>query len=135
MAYWLLKTEPTEYAFAQLERDRRTIWDGVTNALARKHLRAMREGDEVFIYHTGNERAIVGVARVVKNPCVMVDAEGREEPVVEVEVREPLARRLSLAEIKASPVFADFDLLRLPRLSVIPVPPQLWRAVLELAGR
>lgn len=135
MAGWLLKSDPDDYSFADLRREKRTVWDGVSNPLARKYLRAMRQGDEALIYHTGDERAIVGVARVASDPYTVVGERGEAAPVVELEALHPLARPVTLAEIKGSSAFADFELVRLPRLSVMPVPPQLWQAVLDLAGR
>lgn len=133
MAGWLLKTEPSEYCFADLARERRAVWDGVASALALKHLRAMRRGDEAFIYHTGRERAIVGVARVVSDPSG--GEAGEEGQTVDLEAVGPLVRPVTLAEMKGMGVFAGFELLRLPRLSVLPVPPAIWRAVLDLARR
>ncbi|MEP0774780.1 MAG: EVE domain-containing protein [Acidobacteriota bacterium] len=135
MAGWLLKSDPEDYSFADLLRERQTVWDGVSNPLARKYLRAMRRGDEALVYHTGDERAIVGVARVASDPYTVSGDGGEAAPVVELEALHPLARPVTLAEIKGNAAFADFELVRLPRLSVMPVPPQLWQAILDLAGR
>ncbi len=135
MPGWLLKTEPSEYSFADLLRHRRTVWDGVANALAVKHLRAMREGDEAFIYHTGSERAIVGLARVVRDPYVAGGETGAQGWVVDLEAVGPLPRPVTLAEMRGNDHFAGFELVRLPRLSVMPVPPPIWRAILDLARR
>jgi predicted RNA-binding protein with PUA-like domain len=133
VAGWLLKTEPSEYSFADLVRERRTVWDGVTNPLALKYLRVMRGGDGAFIYHTGSERAIVGVARVVSDPYPAGGEAGVAGWVVDVEAESWLGRPVTLAEMKGSELFVGFQLLRLPRLSVMPVPPAIWRAVEELA--
>ena len=133
MAGWLLKTEPSEYSFADLLRERRTAWDGVTNALALKYLRAMRKADRAFVYHTGSERAIVGVARVVSDPYLASREASVVGWVVDVEAEGWLGRPVTLAEMKSSELFAGFELLRLPRLSVMPVPPVIWRAVEDLA--
>lgn len=135
MPGWLLKTEPFDYSFADLLRQRRAVWDGVSNSLARQYLRAMRKGDEAFIYHTGKEKAIVGLAQVVSDPYSPGGAESTAEVVIDLVPLHPLARPLTLAEMKASADFAGFELLRLPRLSVMPVPPHLWRLVLQLAGQ
>ncbi len=135
MAGWLLKTEPSEYGFADLLRERRTAWDGVANALALKYLRSMRKTDRAFVYHTGSERAIVGVAQVVSDPYLAGEEVGGGEWVVEVEAEGWLKRPVTLAEMKGNPLFAGFELLRLPRLSVMPVPAEIWQAVEELAGR
>jgi predicted RNA-binding protein with PUA-like domain len=114
--YWLVKTEPTEYSFADLERDKQTRWTGVANPLAKKHLRAMAKGDLVFVYHTGTEKQIVGIAKV--------SAEG-EEPQLKPCTR--LKRPVTLAEIKARKEFADFLLVRMGRLSVMPVSAGQWK--------
>jgi predicted RNA-binding protein with PUA-like domain len=132
MAYWLLKTEPTDFGYADLERDDRTAWSGVRNALAQKHLRAARRGDGALVYHTGGEKAVVGVAKVVSDPYP--DPRDPKLAVVDVAADRPLARPVTLAEIKADPAFADFALVRLGRLSVMPVAPALWRRLLRLGG-
>jgi len=124
--YWILKTEPSEYAFADLQRDGRTRWDGISNALALKHLRSMHRGDEAMVYHTGDEKRVVGLAKVVSEP----DAQG----VVELEPGPALPTPVSLATIKADPAFKDLALVRMSRLSVVPVPPEMWRKLLGMAG-
>lgn len=125
MAYWLLKTEPGEYAYADLERDGRTVWSGVTNNLALIHLRAMRPGDRALIYHTGKEKAIVGMAEVCRQA-------GEQTPLVELKSAGRLSKPVTLAELKVSGKFASFDLLRLPRLSVMPVSAEHWTALVKL---
>jgi len=129
MALWLLKTEPSEYSFADLLRDKRTTWDGVTNALAIRHLRAMSKGDEALIYHTGSERAVVGVADVVR-----VGGDD-QTPVVEIKPRRVLKRAVGLSEIRNDKAFTGWDLLRLPRLSVMPVSESQWKRLVELSER
>ncbi len=129
MSYWLLKTEPSTYGFADLERERRTAWTGVANPLAQKHLKAIRPGDELLIYHTGSEKAVVGVARAVGEPYP--DPKSPKLAVVDLEPVHRLKTAVTLAELKAAPAFADFALVRLPRLSVMPVPPALWREILK----
>jgi predicted RNA-binding protein with PUA-like domain len=128
---WLFKTEPSAYSFDQLVRDGRTVWDGVKNALALKHLKAVAKGDEVLIYHTGDEKAAVGVARVVRG--AFPDPKAKELTVVELAAGEPLARPVTLAEMKANEALAGFDLLRLPRLSVMPVSAAQWTEILRMA--
>ena len=130
--YWVLKTEPSEYGFADLVRDRRTRWEGVSNPVALKHLRSMNEGDEALIYHTGNEKTLVGLARVVSAPYP--DAKDPKLVVVDVEAVKPLPRTVPLTEIKAEPAFADLGLVRVPRLSVVPVEPAQWKRMLGMAG-
>ena len=132
MANWLLKTEPGDYSFAQLQREGRVVWDGVTNPLARKYLGSMAQGDEALIYHTGREKAIVGVARVATDPYWIGDPPA--EVVVDVMPLYPLPRPVTLAEMRGDPAFAQFELLRLPRLSVVPVPAPIRQAVLTRAG-
>ena len=132
--YWLLKTEPSDYSQTDLERDVRTIWDGVSNNLALKHLRNMKRGDLAFIYHTGKERALVGITEVISDPY---PDPGKNDPklgVVDVKAKEELPQIVSLAEVKADPEFSDFPLVRLPRLSVMPVTPAQWKRLLAMAG-
>jgi predicted RNA-binding protein with PUA-like domain len=133
MALWLFKEEPTHYSFADLQRERRTMWDGVSNALARKHLRQVRRGDRVFCYHTGKEKAIVGEMRVGSDPRTDPEADDPQEVLVEVEAVRLLPHPVSLARIKGDPLLAGWDLVRLPRLSVMPVTEEQWRRVEELS--
>jgi predicted RNA-binding protein with PUA-like domain len=132
---WLLKTEPEEYSFDDLIRDKKTVWDGVTNPLALKHLRAIRKGDELLIYHTGNTRAAVGLARAESDPYP--DPSKQEPKVVMVDVVpvRRLAQPVTLEAIKTAPAFRGFELVRLPRLSVMPVPATLWKRILQMSHR
>lgn len=130
--YWVLKTEPSEYGFPDLVRERRTRWEGVSNPVALKHLRSMLEGDEALIYHTGTEKALVGLARIASAPYP--DPSDAKLVVVDVEPVKPLPKAVSLAAIKAEPAFADLGLVRVPRLSVVPVEPPQWKRLLALAG-
>lgn len=133
MATWLLKTEPSDYAWADLERDRRTTWDGVANNSALKHMRKVRKGDRAFIYHTGSERATVGIAEIVSDPYP--DPQAAEERLVVFDVApvEALPRPVTLAEVKADDAFAGFDLTRQPRLSVMPVSSAHWSRIVKLS--
>src|SRR5690348_2621134 len=133
MAYWLLKTEPDCYSFADLVRDKRTAWDGVSNALALKHIRSMQKGDAALIYHTGDERAAVGMADVVSAPYSDPKEEDDRLVVVDVKAKKKLDRPVTLSDIKADKAFEGFDLLRIGRLSVVPVPPKMWERILELS--
>ena len=133
MARWLIKEEPDHYAWSDLVRDGRTEWDGVHNALALRHLRAMAPGDEAFVYHTGDERSCVGIARVTGRPHPD-PADDRGSWAVEVRPVRPLPRPVPLAEIKADPSLAGFILVRIGRLSVMPVSDREWGRVLALAG-
>ncbi len=119
--HWLLKTEPSTYSFANLRAEKKTTWDGVKNPLALRHLAAVRKEDSIFIYHTGDEKAVVGVARAVSNAYPDPKQENAKLLVVDLEPVRALPSAVSLAAIKASPRFAGFDLVRLPRLSVMPV--------------
>jgi predicted RNA-binding protein with PUA-like domain len=113
---YLLKTEPSEYSFQDLQRDKTTIWDGVTNPVAVRHLREMQPGARLIIYETGDHKTAVGTASVVS-----VDAKDPRKPLVKIQVGKPLARSVSLAEIKANKLFADSPLVRVGRLSVVPL--------------
>jgi predicted RNA-binding protein with PUA-like domain len=130
--HWVLKTEPSEYGFPDLVRERRTRWEGVSNPVALKHLRSMLEGDEALIYHTGNEKALVGRARIASAPYP--DPSDPKLVVVDVEAGQPLPRAVPLAAIKADPAFAELGLVRVPRLSVVPVEPGQWERLLAMAG-
>ena len=113
---YLLKTEPTVYSFVDLERDKQTIWDGVTNPTAVKHLREMKPGERLVIYHTGDEKSAVGTATVVS-----VDAKDPKVPQVRIKAGKGIASPKTLAEIKANSLFADSPLVRQGRLSVVPL--------------
>jgi len=113
---YLLKTEPTVYSFADLQRENTTIWDGVTNPVAVKNLRAMKPDDQLIIYHTGDEKSAVGTATVVS-----VDASDAGNPQVKIKAGKPLAKPVTLAEVKANKIFADSPLVRQGRLSVVPL--------------
>jgi predicted RNA-binding protein with PUA-like domain len=132
--YWVLKTEPTEFGFGDLQRGGRTRWDGVSNAVALKHLRSMRSGDEVMVYHTGDEKRIVGLATVASEPYPDPKAGDERLVVVDLEPLRALPTPVSLASIKADPAFKDFGLVRMSRLSVVPVPAELWKRLLTMSG-
>ena len=129
---WLLKTEPEEYSFDDLIRDEKTVWDGVTNALALRHLRVIRKDDNLLIYHTGNVRAAVGLARAESDPYPDPSKPDPKIVVVDVVPIRRLAQPVTLEAIKAAPAFRDFELVRIPRLSVMPVPAALWKRILRM---
>lgn len=133
MARWLLKTEPDSYAWDDLVRDKGTTWDGVANALALKHIRAMKKGDTALIYHTGDERAAVGIAEVSSAPYADPKEGDERLAVVDLKPKKKLAHPVTLDQIKADKTFAGWDLLRIGRLSVVPVPGPMWERVLELS--
>ncbi len=130
---WLFKTEPSAYSWAQLERDGRAVWDGVNNALALKHLAAVAKGDEVLVYHTGDEKAVIGIAEVVRGAYPDPKQTDARLVVVDIRPQRALARPVPLAEMRANGKLAGFELLRLPRLSVMPVPAASWAAIMEMA--
>ncbi len=130
---WLFKTEPSTYSWADLERDRRTVWDGVKNALALKHLAAVATGDEVLVYHTGDEKAAVGIAKVMRGAYPDPKRKDARLVVVDLQPVKALARPVALGEMRANPQLAGFDLLRLPRLSVMPVSAEQWAVIMEMA--
>jgi predicted RNA-binding protein with PUA-like domain len=119
---YLLKTEPTVYSFANLQRESTTVWDGVTNPVALKNLRGMKPGEHLVIYHTGDEKSAVGTATVVS-----VDASDPKNPEVRIKVGKPLARPVTLAEVKANKLFSDSPLVRQGRLSVVPLTDEQYK--------
>ena len=129
---WLFKTEPSQYSYADLEREKKAVWDGVSNSLALKHLREIRMGDEILIYHSGDEKAIVGMAIAVSDPYPNPKENDEKLAVVNVTPKKRLARPLSLAEIKRVDELKDFDLVRLPRLSVMPIAQNFWKKLQDL---
>ena len=135
MGNWLFKEEPTHYSYDNLARDGKTSWTGVRNPLAQKHLRAVKKGDRIFFYHTGDEKSVVGIAKAAgaayPDPA---DATGKLYAVDVVPVKK-LAAPVTLASIKADNAFADFPLTRMPRLSVMPVDDETWERILTMSGR
>jgi predicted RNA-binding protein with PUA-like domain len=133
-SHWLVKSEPETYSYADLERDGRTVWDGVRNNAAALHLKAMREGDEVLVYHSGDAKAVVGIAKVVRESFPDPgDAAGRFVAVELAAVRA-LKQPVTLAQLKAEPALASLVILRQSRLSVAPVSDEDWRTILQMAG-
>jgi predicted RNA-binding protein with PUA-like domain len=133
MARWLVKEEPDHYGYSQLERDGKTVWSGVRNPLAQKHLRSIRTGDHLFYYHTGKEKAIVARARAVSDAYPDPADRSGTLHAVDIAPERQLPRPVSLAEIKADPSFASCPLVRMPRLSVMPVTDEQWRRIEELS--
>ncbi len=126
---WLVKEEPSHYNFAAFLRDRRTTWTGVKNAVAQKHLRSIRKGDRVLYYHTGDEKAVVGIAKALGDAYPDPGDPAGKAHVVDLAPVKALAAPVTLAAIKADPFFADFALTRLPRLSVMPVTDEQWTRI------
>ncbi len=132
---WLLKTEPGEYAYDDLEREGRARWDGVRNPAAQRNLRAMKKGDRVLVYHTGDEKAVVGEAEVVGEAYPDPKFPAGKLVVVDLEPRGRLARPVTLAEIKELAAFADSPLVRQGRLSVVPLDATQWKAIAAQAAK
>ena len=131
MAFWLLKTEPSDYAYSDLVREKKTVWDGVSNNLALKYIRQMRKGDLALIYHTGNEKSVVGVAVLISDPYPDPEQNDPRLVVVDVKPKKKLVREISLAEVKSNSKLKDFELVRLPRLSVMPVETKIWKELVQ----
>lgn len=133
-AYFLIKSEPSVYAFATLEADGKTRWDGVRNFEARNNLRAMKKGDVCFFYHSNEGKEIVGLAKVVKEAYPDPTAPGEDWSAVDVAPEKALAKSVTLAAIKADPKLKEMALVRKSRISVVPVTPEEFRYVLSLSG-
>ena len=130
---WLFKEEPTHYGFDALVKDKRAVWSGVRNPLAQKHLRSVRSGDRIFYYHTGDEKSVAGIAKALGDAYPdPSDASGKQS-VVDVAPVKRLTRPVTLAEIKADPAFKDFPLVRISRLSVMPVSDAEWERIEKMA--
>ena len=133
MNIWLLKTEPSVYSYDDLERDGETMWDGVTNNAALKNIRAIAEGDLAIIYHTGDEKAAIGLADVVRGYYVNPEHDDPKLAVCNVRAKARLPKPVTLAQVKAHPQLQDWDLVRQARLSVVPVSAAQWQILQELA--
>ncbi len=133
-AHWLVKSEPNTYSYADLERDGRTVWDGVRNNAAALHLKAMAAGDEVLFYHSQEGLAVVGVAKVVRTAFPDASDPAGRFVAVELAPVRALKRPVTLSEMKAEPALADMVMLRQSRLSVSPVSDDQWKALLKMAG-
>ena len=131
---WLFKEEPTHYGFDALVKDKRTVWSGVRNPLAQKHLRGVKKGDRIFYYHTGDEKAIVGIAKALMDAYPDPDDATGKQSVVDVAPVRALSRPVTLVEIKADPAFKDFPLVRMSRLSVMPVTDAEWTRIEKKAS-
>lgn len=134
MATFLVKTEPTTYSFSNLQRDRRTVWDGISNPVALRNLAAIRKGDTVVVYHTGKEKQAVGLAVAASDACPDPKAGKDGPPVVNLEAGRPLPKPVTLAQVKADALLKTSDLARLPRLSVMPLSEAQFQRLLKLAG-
>jgi predicted RNA-binding protein with PUA-like domain len=134
MARFLVKTEPSTYSFADLQRDTRTVWDGVSNPAALKHLATIRKGDTVIIYHTGDEKQAVGLAVAASDAYPDPKLKDPKRPVVDLTAERALPEPVTLAQVKADVVLKGTELARLPRLSVMPFSEPHFQRLLKLAG-
>jgi len=129
--YWLVKQEPTSYSFDTLEKEGKTVWDGVHNNLALKHINDMKKGDQAFFYHSGDQKQVVGILEIISNPYPNPKEKDKRFVVVDVKYKKRLKRPVTLAEIKKEKKFKSWELLRISRLSVMPVPKEIWDEILE----
>ena len=138
MNYWLAKQEPSGprgYNVLQLQKDKKTMWDGVHNNLALKHIRNMKKGDLIFFYHTGDERQVVGIMSVISNPYPNPEEENKRFVVVDVKFKKLLKTPITLEMIKKQKKFKDWELLRISRLSVMPVPKIIWDNIIKMSQK
>ena len=136
--YWLAKQEPSGprgYNILKLKEDKKTIWDGVHNNLALKHIRNMKKGDLVFFYHTGDERQVVGIMSVTSNPYPNPEEDNERFVVVDVKFKSLLAKSVGLDEIKKQKGLKNWELLRISRLSVMPVPKPIWDLIIKMSRK
>ena len=131
---WLFKEEPSHYNFDALVKDKKTVWSGVKNPLAQKHLRSVKKGDRIFYYHTGDERSVVGIAKALGDAYPDPADKTGKASVVDVGPVKALPRPVTLAEIKADAAFKDFALVRISRLSVMPVSDAEWNRIEKLSN-
>jgi predicted RNA-binding protein with PUA-like domain len=129
MAYWLLKTEPSTYSYEDLEREKETRWDGVRNAAALQHIRTMKPGDVAVIYHSGDVRAAIGLAEITTEPYADPEADSEKWTVVDLKATKRFPQPVTLATLKAHPLFDQSPLVRISRLSVVPLTPEQFAVI------
>jgi predicted RNA-binding protein with PUA-like domain len=134
MQRWLFKSEPSDYSIFDLKRDGRTTWNGIRNAVARNHLRSVSQGDPILFYHTGAEKAVVGVMRAITGPKNDPESDDPKAVALEVEFYQTFATPVTLQQIKKDRAFAGWDLVRISRLSVMPVNEKQWKRIEQLSG-
>jgi len=132
---WLFKEEPTHYSYDSLVKDKHTVWSGVKNPLAQKHLRSVKKGDRIFYYHTGDEKSVVGIAKALGDAYPDPKDKAGKQSVVDVAPVKKLAQPVTLASIKADGAFKTFPLVRISRLSVMPVTDAEWDAIIAKSTR
>ena len=129
--FWLVKQEPSVYSYDALEKEKKTVWDGVHNNLALKHMNSMKKGDQALFYHTGNEKQVVGIIAIVSSPYPNPQEDDKRYVVVDVKPIKPLKRPVTLEEMKKDMRFKNWELLRISRLSVMPVPKNIWDIIMK----
>jgi predicted RNA-binding protein with PUA-like domain len=134
MNYWLLKTEPSVYSYSNLERDKKTVWDGVTSPWALPYIKRVKPGDLAFIYHTGDEKQVVGVAEIITESYADPNENTARLQVFDIKPKRRLKNTVTLAQVKADKRFKDSKLVTNPRLSVQPVSEDMWKAILQMGG-
>ena len=134
MNYWLLKTEPSDYTFDDLVKDKKTVWDGVANNAALLNIRNARKGDLAFIYHTGDERQMVGIAEIISDPYADPKLDNPKMAVFDVKPVRKLKTPVTLAQVKADKKYSDFRLIKEGRLSVVSVPKEFWDDFIKMGG-
>ncbi|MBI4387561.1 MAG: EVE domain-containing protein [Candidatus Omnitrophica bacterium] len=135
MNRWLFKTDPDTYSWSNLLKKSKEVWSGVHNPLALKHLRAVSPKDEILIYHTGKEKAVIGIAQAVSKSYPDPDEKDPKLAVVDIQAVKPLKRPVLLSEVKANPKLKSWELVRFSRLSMMPVTEEQWREVLQMSGK
>lgn len=131
--YWLMKTEPSVYSYDDLVREKKTSWTGVTNNAALKHMRSMSKGDLAFIYHSGDEKSVIGIAEIVSQPHPDPAQKDPKLITIDIKPKSKLSQPVTLTSIKADKRFAEFHLVRISRLSVMPVSKEIWDAIVKMA--
>jgi predicted RNA-binding protein with PUA-like domain len=131
--YWLAKQEPSSYNFSTLKKEKKTVWDGVHNNLALKNISKMKKGDQIFFYHSGDEKQIVGVMEVTSDPYSNPKEKDKGFLVIDVKYKAKLRSPVTLEKIKKQKKFKDWELLRISRLSVMPVPKEIWDSLIEIS--
>lgn len=133
--YWLAKQEPKSYNFTSLKKDKKTMWDGVHNNLALKHINNMKKGDLILFYHSGDEKQAVGIMEVTSKPYPNPEEKNERFVVVNVKYKKELANPVTLAEMKKQKKFKNWELLRISRLSVMPVPKEIWSSIMKMSKK
>lgn len=133
--YWLCKQEPSTYNIEQLKKEKTTVWDDVHNNLALKHMTQMKKGDLAFFYHTGDEKQVVGIIEIISNPYPNPKEKNPRFVVMDVKYKKHLDNSVTLTQIKTNKKFKDWELLRISRLSVMPVPSQIWEEILKISQK